>query len=65
MKISVLLTLIVTGCATAKYSPDGANFERQVKVCIYNGLSAWMNSGVFLNSAGLCDENRFTIKEDL
>lgn len=65
MKILVLLTLIVTGCATAKHSPDEANFERQVKVCVYNGLSAWMNSGVFLNPAGLCDENKYTIKEDL
>jgi hypothetical protein len=65
MRNALLLALLLTGCATAKYSPDEANFERQIKVCIYNGLSVWMNSGIFLNPAGLCDENKYTIKEDL
>jgi hypothetical protein len=54
MRNALLLALLLTGCATAKYSPDEANFERQIKVCIYNGLSVWMNSGIFLNPAGLC-----------
>ena len=65
MRIALILALLLTGCATTKYSPDRVSFERTVKVCIFNGLSVWMNSGVFADPAGLCEENRYTIKEDL
>ncbi len=65
VRISFLFTLLLTGCATTKYSPDETSFDRLAKVCIYNGLSAWMNSGVFSNFAEVCEENKYTIKEEL
>ena len=66
-KLLLVAFLATTGCATTKARPDGATGDsvRIAKVCVYNGLVAWMRSGLFWDIGGLCNENDQTLKEDL
>ena len=63
MFVTLILSAVCTGCATTK--PNEKSFERTAKVCVYNGLSAWMKSGFYLNAAGICYENEKTQEVDL
>lgn len=64
MRVVLFVLLVVcSGCATTK--PNEQTVERTVKVCAYNGLTAWMKSGFYLNVAGICYENEKTQEVDL
>ncbi len=57
------IAMLCSSCTTTK--PNEESLQRTVKVCAYNGLTAWMKPQLYLNVARICYENEKTQEVDL